>query len=315
MTRPASAARRALLVTCVVALAGVAAGCSSKSQAIGPTRSWDPSVVRIGSFDFTESALLATLYGKALEAAGVPVTYSLNLGSREIAEPALEQGFVDLLPEYLGSALQFASLGKNAATGSEDAAFTALQEQLRLRGLAALRPSPAQDQNAVVVRATTAAALHLLTVSDLVPHSRRITFGAPAECLVRDLCLPGLERAYGLRFRSVIPMDASGDYIVSSLAGGTIQAGLLFSTDGRLPARGLRALIDDRGLQPLENVTPLVRRVVMQHLGARLAPVVNAVSGKLTTTELTQLNEQVTVRGLPISAVAERWLQEQGLGS
>jgi osmoprotectant transport system substrate-binding protein len=314
MKRP-SAGGRAILVVCAAALAAATAGCAKQAVPTGPTRSWDPSVVRIGSFDFPESALLATLYGKALEASGVRVTYSLNLGSREIVEPALEQGFVDMVPEYLGSALQFASLGKASATGAEAATYEALRAQLRARGLSALDPAPAQDQNAVVVRATTAAALHLVTVSDLVPHARRMTFGAPAECLVRDLCLPGLERAYGLHFRTVIPMDADGDYIVSSLAGGTIQAGLLFSTDGRLPARGLRLLIDDRGLQPLENVTPLVRRVVLDRLGDRLATVANAVSAKLTTTELTQLNELVTVQEQSMAAVAERWLQEQGVGS
>jgi osmoprotectant transport system substrate-binding protein len=296
-------------------MAATPAACARQAAPTGPTRSWDPSVVRIASFDFPESALLATLYGTALEAAGVRVTYSLNLGSREIVEPALEQGFVDLVPEYLGSSLQFASLGEEAATGTEKDAFGSLQDQLRRRGLAALAPAPAQDQNAVVVRATTAAALHLVTISDLIPHAGRMTFGAPAECLVRDLCLPGLERAYGLTFKTVIPMDAGGNYIVSALAEGSIQAGLLFSTDGRLPARGLRLLIDDRGLQPLENVTPVVRREVLDHLGDRLASVANAVSAKLTTTDLTQLNELVTVEGQPISAVAARWLEEHDLGS
>jgi osmoprotectant transport system substrate-binding protein len=311
----ARAGSRAILLLVLAAVVAMSATCASHTAPPGPTRSWDPSVVRIGSFDFPESALLATLYGKALEAKGVRVSYSLNLGSREIVEPALEQGFVDLVPEYLGSALQFASLGKESATGTQAAAYGALQSQLRRRGLAALDPASAQDQNAVVVKATTAAALRLVTVSDLAPHADRMAFGAPSECLVRDLCLRGLEDAYGLRFRSVIPMDAGGSYIVSSLAGGTIQAGLLFSTDGRLPARGLRPLIDDRKLQPLENVTPLVRRVVLQHLGKRLSAVANAVSAKLTTTELTELNELVTVQGKPMAAVAEQWLREQGLGS
>jgi osmoprotectant transport system substrate-binding protein len=313
MRRP-SACRRALLVIWVAGLAAGSAACATQAAPAGPTRSWDPSVVRIGSFDVPESALLATLYGKALEARGVRVTYSLNLGSREIVEPALEQGFVDLVPEYLGSALQFASLGKEAATSTEAAAYGALQTQLRRRGLAALEPAPAQDQNAVVVRATTAAALHLVTVSDLVPHAGTMAFGAPAECLVRDLCLRGLEHTYDLHFKAVIPMDAGGNYVVSSLAAGSIQAGLLFSTDGRLPARGLRLLIDDRRLQPPENVTPLVRAAVLDHLGDRLASAANAVSAKLTTTELTQLNELVTVEGHPVAAVATRWLEEHGLG-
>jgi osmoprotectant transport system substrate-binding protein len=237
------------------------------------------------------------------------VVFSLNLGSREVVEPILEQGYVDLVPEYAGSVLQFTSLGRIRPTSSLGFERAGLARSLAPRGLVALASAPAQDQNAVVVKATTAVRRHLLTISDLVPLAGAMTFGAPAECLVRDLCLKGLERLYGLRFGHTVALDAAGTYTVSSLQTGDIDAGLLFSTDGRIPAAGLVALVDDRNLQPAENVTPVIRRVVLDRFGAHLRDVIDAVSAQLTSVVLTTLNRQVTVAGLPAARVAARWLE------
>ena len=297
------------LLLCLLVPACSSNGPAPRSSAVG-----DPRSIHVGSFDFPESVLLAQLYGQALTNAGFHVTFSLNLGSREFVEPILEQGYLDLVPEYAGSALQFTSLGQVQPTSSLEADRAALARSLTSRGLVALGSAPAQDQNAVVVKATTAAAEHLLTISDLVPLAHSMTFGAPAECLVRELCLEGLERRYGLRFARTIALDAAGTYTISSLRTGQIDVGLLFSTDGRIPASGLVALLDDRGLQPAENVTPVIRRAVLDRFGHRLRDVVDAVSARLTSTALTSLNQQVTVAGEPPSRVAARWLQGQGLG-
>jgi osmoprotectant transport system substrate-binding protein len=288
--------------------------CTSGMLASGPSPR-DPNVIVVASFDFPESVLLAELYGQALRSAGRPVRLWLNLGSREIVEPALEQGYVDLVPEYLGSALQFASLGRASATAQTlEADRAALSRALAPRGLAALASAPAEDQNAVVVQASTAASKHLLTISDLIPYARSMTFGAPPECMARALCFKGLERVYGLRFRAAVPLDASGDTTVSSLRTGAIDAGLLFSTDGRIPAAGLVPLLDDRHLQPAENVTPVIRRSVLDRI-AGIAAAVDAVSADLTSHELTELNRQVTVDGIAPARVAARWLREHGLGA
>jgi osmoprotectant transport system substrate-binding protein len=94
----------------------------------------------------------------------------------------LEQGYVDLVPEYAGSVLQFTSLGRIRPTSSLGFERAGLARSLAPRGLVALASAPAQDQNAVVVKATTAVRRHLLTISDLVPLAGAMTFGAPACC-------------------------------------------------------------------------------------------------------------------------------------
>ncbi len=298
---------RALVGVCLAL-----AACTSGSGTASPTTR-DPDVIRVASFDFPESELLAQLYGQALRAAGFRVDLWLNLGSREIVEPALEQGYVDLVPEYLGSGLQFVSLGRDSARSTLEADRAAFTRALAPRGLVALGPAPAEDQNALVVQASTAAAKHLLTISDLVPYAGTMTFGAPPECAIRDLCLKGLERVYGLRFGATVPLDASGGATVASLRTGSIDAGIMFSTDGRMSNAGLVPLLDDRGLQPAENVTPVVRRPVLDRMEG-IGAVLDAVSARLTSDELRALNRQATIDGEPPARVAERWLEEHGLG-
>src|SRR5262249_18720577 len=154
------------------------------------------------------------------------------------------------------------------------------------------------DQNAVVVTERTAATHHLTAISDLKPLARLMIFGAPPECMVRDLCLKGLRAVYHLNFRGTRPLDASGTYVIGALRSDAIQVGLLFSTDPRLEAGrtnfNLVQLRDDRRLQPPENVTPIMRSDALARFGPGAAAAIDAVSARLTTLELTELNAEVT---------------------
>ena len=92
--------RRALAAATLAALALTACGGSPAPPAAKPT----PSDIVVGSFDFPESVILAEVYGQALRRAGYPVQILPNVGTRELVEPALAQGFVTMVPEYAGSA-------------------------------------------------------------------------------------------------------------------------------------------------------------------------------------------------------------------
>jgi osmoprotectant transport system substrate-binding protein len=301
-------------------LAACASPTGSRAAPTWPARTASPSMIRIGSFDFTESAVLGELYGQALEAKGYRVAFHLNLGSREVVDPALEQGFVDLVPEYMGSALAFATLGRNTGSRTTVAAGRrALAAALAPRGLVALASARASDENAVVVTATTARAHGLAAISQLRPLAHRMVFGAPPECMVRDLCLKGLEAVYDLDFARIRPLDASGSYVIDALRSDAIQVGLLFSTDPRLePDRQgtnvhIVQLRDDRELQPPENVTPIMRRDVLARFGPGVAAAIDAVSARLTTLELTDLNAAVTFDRRSPADVAADWLRAEGL--
>ncbi|HEY1331044.1 MAG TPA: ABC transporter substrate-binding protein [Actinomycetota bacterium] len=270
-------------------------------------------VIRVASFDFPESILLAQIYGRALAAAGYPVRLELNVGEREIVEPALQQGLVDLVPEYLGSALAFVGLGKEMAGADPATAGQELTALFAARGIEVMTPAPAQDQNVVAVTAATAQADDLRTVSDLAPFASRMTFGGPPECPQRPFCLPGLRRVYGLNFESFVPLDAGGPYTVQALERGDVQAALLFSTDGAIQTMGFTVLRDDRGLQRAENVTPVVRRAIVNAYGLRLEQTLDNVSAMLTTDALTALNVKLAAGG-SAATVAADWLEEHGVG-
>jgi osmoprotectant transport system substrate-binding protein len=136
-------------------------------------------VITVGSFDFPESVLLAYLYAGALSARGYTVRVLPDLGSRKLVEPALMTGLIQLVSEYTGPALEFVSLGRVHATASVASTARNLERWMGARGIIVARPSAAQDANAIVVTAATAARYRLRTVSDLTAVAPALVFGGP----------------------------------------------------------------------------------------------------------------------------------------
>ena len=311
--------RRNILRAACLALAATCCACTSASgsrlagQAGGAAR--HSAVITVGSFDFPESVLLADLYAGALAAQRFPARVLPDLGPREVVDPALMSGLVQIVPEYSGSALEFISVGRLSATSDTTATSRALAEQAAGRGLVAGRPSAAQDGNVIVVTAATAARYGLRSIAGLARVAPRLAFGGPPECPGRAYCLQGLRRVYGLRFRAFVPLDAGGPVTLQALEAGNIGVALLFSTDPAITADHLVVLADDRGLQPAESIVPLVRRSVLVRYGPRLLAVLNTVSARLTTSSLRALDAQVQLRGEDPRLVAENWLRTHRLAS
>jgi osmoprotectant transport system substrate-binding protein len=292
---------RAVLVLLLCALLG----CSSRG---GPTED-QADGIRVASFDFIESRVLGELYASALESAGLPVTRRLALGPREVVGPALEQGHVDLVPEYAGSALRFLT---GATDPSPDTVRADLDTALAGRGLQALAFAPGQDQNGVVVTTTTADRHGLRQVSDLAAVADRFTFGGPPECSERPLCLLGLRERYGLTFERFVPFDSRAATAASLLAA-QIDVGMLETVDAHLSDGRLRLLRDDRALQPPENIVPVLRRDVLAEHGSEVARTLDAVTATLTTPALVELDRQAVLDRRPLDAIARDWLQAHGL--
>ncbi len=98
------------MVTVVALLLG---GCGAQSKPGPPAAD---TVIRVAAFNFPESELVAEIYAQALEGHGLPVDRLGRIGSREIVQPALELGFIDVVPEYAGTMLSFLSLGETEPT-------------------------------------------------------------------------------------------------------------------------------------------------------------------------------------------------------
>ena len=308
---------RIVLAAACLGLMMASSACASSSghlsSAAGKPASRPGPVITVGSFDFPESVLLAEIYGEALAANKFPVRILPNLGPRELVDPALMNGLLQLVPEYAGSALQFVSLGHISPPADIAAANIALAKSLAGRGLLAARPAAAQNANAIVVTQATAARYGLRSIADLASVAPRLIFGGPPECPGRAYCLRGLQRAYGLHFKAFIPLDAGGPLTLQALEAGYIDVALLFTTDPRIQARHLVVLADDRRLQPAENITPLLRRDVVARYGPGLVAVLNRVSALLDTATLRALDARVELAGQSPRRVADSWLRVHGL--
>jgi len=286
--------------------------CDGRSVTAANTTLTD-NAITVGSFDFAESELLAELYSQAMEAAGLDVVRAFQLGPRELVAPALETGLVELVPEYAGTALSFVSLGEITPPVDPVATHQTLLAALRKTSATALEAAPAQDTNALVVTQETASALDLRRISDLARAAPRLTLGGPPECPERPRCLAGLEDVYGLRFAEFLPLDAGGARTRSALRDGYVDVAVLFTTDPVIVDEGWVELEDDRGLQPAENVTPIVRREVVERWGDTLVGALDAVSRRLTTEELRTLNRVVDSGEQTAVEAARQWLAEAGV--
>ena len=286
----------------VLSLAALTACGSSDNN----DNSSDPNTVVVGSANFTESEIIANIYAEALRVNGFDVSTSFNIGSREAYIPALKDGSITLIPDYTGNLLQYLDPAATA-TSSEDV-LAALPAALGSE-LAITTPASAEDKDAVVVTKETADKWNLKTIADLAPHSAEVKFGAPAEFQERPVGLPGLKANYGLDISAsnFVPIaDGGGPATVKALASGDITAANIFTTSASIPANNFVVLEDPKNNFPAQNVVPVLRASASSD---KLAAVLDAVSAKLTTEELLDLNVAVSgdAKTEP-AAAAKAWI-------
>ena len=268
-----------------------------------------PTIV-IGAQDFGESAILAQVYGQALEAAGFSVRYQSLGGFRDIVFASFESGDINLTAEYAASALEFLNEQAGEATGDIDETAELLRARLEERGLVALDASPAVDSNAFVVTAETAAARGLSSVSDLTED---LVLGGPPDCPTNPFCIPGLCDVYGIDLEpNFVSLDGGGPLTKAALAGGEIDVAILFSTDGSIAESGWVVLEDDLGLINADNIIPVLTAELVEVYGAEMVDLLNAVSAALDTEGLTELNRRFDIDFEDADVVARDWLEENG---
>jgi osmoprotectant transport system substrate-binding protein len=199
--------------------------------------------ITIGVANFSENQTLGELYKIALTAAGYSPTVQ-QIGNREVYEPALEKGEIQVVPEYAGTLTEFLNKkvnGANAAalaSGDLDKTVTALKGLGDKTGLTFGTPSPAADQNAFAVTKAFADKNGVTSLSDFADtcSGKASILGGPPECPQRPFCQPGLQQTYEMTFGSFSQLDAGGPLTKTALKEGKISIGLVFSSDGALAA-------------------------------------------------------------------------------
>lgn len=299
----------------LTAATALLAGCSSKDDTSGGNpltddgKAADGTVV-VGSNNFPESTLLADIYGEALKAKGIKVTYKPNIGSRETTYGLIKNGSIKVLPEYNGALLAY--LDAKAKPTTTDATTTAIEAKLDST-LTLLKPAAAQSKDSVTVNAATAKKYHLTeksTVADLKDIAKDLVIGASPEFQTRHQGLVGLKDVYGLEFKSFRALDAGGPLTQAALKKDAVQAGDIFTTDPTISKENFVVLQDPKNLFGFENVQPLVHKGALSQKGA---DALDAVSAKLDTATLLDLDTQVQAQNKDPLDVAKAWLKSAGL--
>jgi osmoprotectant transport system substrate-binding protein len=307
-------------ITAAVALAAAAttalAGCSSSSSS--DKGSSDPlqkpaaggDTVVVGSNNFAESILLGDVYGEALKAKGFKVSYKPNIGSRETTYGLMKNGTLTVLPEYNGALLAY--LDAKAAPTTVETTQAAVTAKLDPK-LTLLDPAPAQNKDAVVLNAETAKKYKLTTKSTIADLSKAVgdlVIGGSPEFQTRHQGLVGLKSDYGQTYKSFKALDAGGPLTIAALKANNIQAGDVFTTDPSIPKDKFVVLQDPKNLFGFENVVPLVYKSKLSQKGV---DALNAVSAKLDTASLLEMDTKVQSENADPLAVAKEWLSKAGL--
>jgi osmoprotectant transport system substrate-binding protein len=297
------------------AIAGVAvlglAGCGGGGDQLGSNNAGSSpaptkvSSITVGSADFSESQLIAEIYGQALAAKGIEVKKKPNIGNRETYMAAIKDGSVDLVPEYTGASLAY--FDKNSTETDPQKAYDALKKALT-PGLEILEMSPATDEDTIVVTKATADKYGLKSIGDL--KGKNLVAGGSSEFKVRTAGLKGMKDKYDVDFKDYKTLDAGGPLSIKALETNQIQVTDLFTTQAVIKDKGWVQLEDPEHILPPNNIVPLIRT---DHKSDDVVSTLNAVDAKLTTDALTDLVKRIDVGKESADAVAKDWLSKNPL--
>lgn len=270
----------------------------------------------VGAAGFTEAKVLAQLYKQILDDAGFDASVK-SVENREIYEPELEKGSIDVVPEYAATLAEFLNAAENGPdakpVASSDVAATvaALEKLAEPRGLKALPAGKAVDQNAFAVSAEFAKEHGLKTLSDLGKSGEKVKIAAGDECEVRPFCAPGLKKTYGIDVTGVDPKGVGTVQSKQAVKNGQDQLVLTTTTDATLDSFGLVLLEDDKKLQNADNILPVVN--AKDAGGKEIADALAKLTDALTTDDLVELNRKVDSERQKEADVAKDYLESKGL--
>jgi osmoprotectant transport system substrate-binding protein len=281
----------------------------SKAPASSGAASGEATSLVIGSADFTESQIIGELYAGALNAAGVTATTKPNIGSREVYFKAVQDGSVDVIPDYTGNLLLH--VDKEASEVSAEDIAKALPDKLP-GGLAILEPAKAEDKDAMVVTKATAEKYQLKSIEDLAKVCSEIVVGAPATFAERAYGLPGLKKNYNCEPKKLEPFsDGGGPVTLKALLEDQVQVADIYTTTPSIADNDLVVLEDPKNNFIAQQVVPLYNEAKMTD---KAKEALNSVSRILTTEDLITLNRAVSgSQKQGAKEAADAWLKEKGI--
>ncbi|MFE0422259.1 ABC transporter substrate-binding protein [Streptomyces sp. NPDC058953] len=316
--------RTAVGALSALALAGTLAACGggdslekSKDGSGSGGGSGGKGSLVVGSAAFTESKILAELYAQLLADEGYKTSVT-TVKNRELYEPSLEKGDIDIVPEYAATLAEFLNAKVNGPKAPEEkpvassdvaATVAALTKLAEPRGLKVLPAGGAVDQNAFAVSKEFAAKNNLKTLSDLGRAKLGVRIAAGDECEVRPFCAPGLKKTYGIDVTGLDPKGVGTPQSKQAVKDGDAQLVLTTTTDAVMD--GLVFLEDDKKLQNADNVLPVVN--AKDAGDPAIAAALDRLTKVLTTEDLAALNRKVDSERAKPGDVAKDYLRSKAL--
>ena len=265
--------------------------------------------VVVASKPFGESFVLAEMFAQLLEARGMVVTRRPGMGATEVAFTALRTDAIDVYPEYTGTGLLAVLHAKPEKDPST--VFARVSREFKSQfGVRWLPPLGFENTYAIAVRRETAERLNVRSLSDLARESPQLRAGLTADFIGREDGLPGIQEAYGIRFREVRPLSQAVKY--EALANRAVDVIDGYSTDALIDRYDLVVLDDDRRFFPPYEAAAIVSPRLQRENPAAIAALTE-LSGRLDVASMRKLNARVEVAHEPIESVASSALSSLGL--
>jgi osmoprotectant transport system substrate-binding protein len=303
---PALLAGLSLLL--VVACGNVGSSGGSDSGG-GPT-------ITVGSKNFTEQYILGNMYAQALEANGFSVDTKLDLGSEQIADKALQDGQIDLYPEYTGTSLVaiVPYKGDPADLNTPNETYEAAKKGYAERSPAdtMLTPAPFNNTYGIFVRKSVAEDMGITNLDELAKDSPKLTFISYSEFQNRSDGYPNVKKNYpAFDFKEIAIVNQLG-LRYSGLESGEGDVGVGFTTDGQLTSDQLVVMKDPKSIWPFYYPAPVVRSDVLEKY-PKIEKILNEVSASLSVETMRELNGKVDLDQEDPEDVAAEYLEEKGI--
>jgi osmoprotectant transport system substrate-binding protein len=304
---------RAVTPMLVAALVFVAAACGGGGGASGGDSGGGPSIT-VSSKKFTEQILLGEMYGQAFEDEGYDVERKLNLGSEQVMDKSLQDGTIDVYPEYTGTAY-VAFLKKEKYPKTAEETYKQVAEWYKNRKdtpMQMLEPAPFNNSYGISMLTEEANKLGIEDLNDLAEKSDQLVFSSYSEFQNRSDGYKNMQKNYPeLDFKDIIIVNDLGVRF-KALAEGEADVGIGYTTDGQLASPKLKVIEDPKVIWPIYEPAPVITQEFLDK-NPDAKKILNEVSASLNADKMRALNGKVDLEQEDYEDVAQQHLEDEGI--
>ena len=268
----------------------------------------------------TEGALLGQMIIALLKKNGFETVDKTEFGPTPLVRKAIINGQIDIYPEYTGNGGFFFSMAGSDLWKNAEKGYQKVKElDLEKNNIVWLKPAPANNTWAVAIRKDLSKAEKIFTFEDFAAYVNRggdVKIAGSEEFVNRVDALPAFQKAYGFKLRKDQLLVLSGGNTAQTEKAAAnktsgVNTAMAYGTDGALAALGLHVLTDTKGVQPVYEPAPIVRKSVFEkypEIETILAPAFKS----LTLETLQSLNAKIAMGGIDAKKVAVDYLTSKG---